>query len=222
MRLSPMRNKVLVFDLDDTLYKEIDFLKSAFHEIANRISVSIDPQTVFDEMMHTYYKHENVFQLIINKYCPLETIGHLLEIYRNHHPDISLPIETEKVLEQLSQKATLGMITDGRAITQRNKIKALRLDRYFKDDNILISEETGFVKPSEEPYFFFMNKYPSSDYCYIGDNTEKDFVAANSLGWETICLKDNGNNIHKQVFSLPSSYLPHHIIDDFTQLKEKH
>ena len=29
------RNKVIVFDLDDTLYKEIDYLKSAYHEIAD-------------------------------------------------------------------------------------------------------------------------------------------------------------------------------------------
>ena len=28
-----IKNKVIVFDLDDTLYKEIDFLKSAYLEI---------------------------------------------------------------------------------------------------------------------------------------------------------------------------------------------
>jgi len=28
-----MRKRVVVFDLDDTLYKEIDFLKSAYMEI---------------------------------------------------------------------------------------------------------------------------------------------------------------------------------------------
>ena len=33
-----MRNKVFVFDLDDTLYKEIDFLRSAYREIAGIIT----------------------------------------------------------------------------------------------------------------------------------------------------------------------------------------
>ena len=27
---------------------------------------------------------------------------------------------------------------------------------------------------------------------------EKDFIAPNKLGWTTVCLLDNGMNIHKQ------------------------
>lgn len=30
-----MKRKIIVFDLDDTLYKEVDFLKSAYQEIAS-------------------------------------------------------------------------------------------------------------------------------------------------------------------------------------------
>ena len=33
-------NNVVVFDLDDTLYKEIDFLKSAFHDISEIIATN--------------------------------------------------------------------------------------------------------------------------------------------------------------------------------------
>ena len=45
-------------------------------------------------------------------------------------------------------------------------------------------------------------------YSYIADNTKKDFVTPNMMGWLTICLNDQGNNIHKQDFSLPNEFLP--------------
>ena len=34
-----MKNKIFIFDLDDTLYKEIDFLYSAYREIAGWIEL---------------------------------------------------------------------------------------------------------------------------------------------------------------------------------------
>lgn len=211
--------QVLVFDLDDTLYKEIDFLKSAFWQIANIVGVEDTPKKVFDEMMDAYYRHDNVFQHFISKFCPHETINHLLDIYRNHQPHISLSSDTAETLECLSSVATLAIITDGRSVTQRNKMAALRLQRFFHDADILISEETGFEKPSEVPFRLLMNRYPGSDFCYIGDNTAKDFIAPNKLGWDTICLRDNGQNTHPQDFDVQVSFLPKSIIESLSKLR---
>ena len=90
-----------------------------------------------------------------------------------------------------------------------NKIRALGLDQYFDDDMIVISESFGSEKPCEENNRYFMKKFPEcSDFTYVGDNPKKDFLASNSLCWKTICLFDDGLNIHKQDFSLPKDYLP--------------
>lgn len=44
-----------------------------------------------------------------------------------------------------------------------------------------------------------MNRYPDCHgFTYVGDNLKKDFIAPNALGWLTVCLKDDGRNIHKQ------------------------
>ena len=44
-----------------------------------------------------------------------------------------------------------------------------------------------------------MNRYPEChDFTYVGDNLKKDFIASNTLGWLTVCLKDDGRNIHRQ------------------------
>ena len=84
----------------------------------------------------------------------------------------------------------LGLLTDGRSISQRNKLSAMGITSLF--DEILISEEFGSEKPCEDNYLFFQNKYSTNDCVYFGDNFGKDFVTPNRLGWKTIGLLDDG------------------------------
>ena len=110
----------------------------------------------------------------------------------------------------------LGIITDGRTVTQLNKIEALGLHSLIADEDIVISERFGSEKPSPRNYLYFMNKYGAdARYYYIADNTAKDFIAPNRLGWTTVCLKDNGQNIHKQNFSLSDDFLPKYTVEEF-------
>jgi putative hydrolase of the HAD superfamily len=199
-----IKNKVIVFDLDDTLYKEIDFLKSAYLEIASIVDKD-HCETLYDNMISNYYKGENVFKLVSEMY-PTYTIERLLKIYREHYPSISLSNEEWNVLLKLKTEAITGLITDGRSLTQRNKIKALGLENYF--DKIVISEEIGYSKPDIRLFNEF-KKYDVSQYYYVANDTRKDFVTPNRIGWITICLLDvNNRNIQKQDFSLSEYYLP--------------
>ena len=49
-----MCKKVVVFDLDDTLYKEIDYLKSAFQEIADYFRDQYGIYVLWGEMLRYY------------------------------------------------------------------------------------------------------------------------------------------------------------------------
>ncbi len=201
--------QVVVFDLDDTLYKEVDFLKSAFREIADTIG---HPE-VYNFMLKCYRDGENVFKTVIERYNLSYTVDQLLEIYRNHKPDITLNTSTVAALNALRDRGvTMGLMTDGRTVTQRNKIKVLGLSRWIGENDILISEEFGYGKPDIHCYEYFMNRYPEAVFSYVGDNLSKDFVTANRLGWNTICLLDDGRNIFKQDFDIDESYLPKHKI----------
>lgn len=212
------KHKVIVFDLDDTLYKEVDYLKSAYRKIADFVEKESSGHDVYDKMIAWWEAGKNVFENLISC-CHLNvTVDDLLDMYRKHQPQICLDETTRRLLNQLCQTCQLGIISDGRSITQRNKIKAMSLEFYF--DNILISEETGYSKPSEEPYRFFMKQYPECEYMYVGDNPAKDFLAPNKLEWMTVCLLDNGRNIHPQDFSLTTEYLPQRKIKDITELLE--
>lgn len=198
-----MKTTTIVFDLDDTLIKEIDFLKSAFMEISRIVNSKDD--NLFPQMMNWYYEKENVFQNLVELY-PDYDIMNLKTIYRNHFPNFNSNSKVKYFLIELKNSGfKLGLITDGYKVTQRNKIKALDIELLF--DLIIISEEFGSEKPNLKNYEIF-HQFNTDEYFYIGDNVNKDFISPNSLGWKTVCLIDNGYNIHKQDFEKDILYLP--------------
>lgn len=192
--------KVICFDLDDTLYKEIDYLSAAYQVISKAV-FGDEWDVYYAQMLKWYEAGEDVFQNACDLVPGLEKAS-LLQMYRCDVHELTLPAEVEEVLSSLqSGGARLGIITDGRSVTQRNKIEALGLKKYFADEDIIISEEFGSEKPSPANYEYFMRLYPdASGFMYVGDNLKKDFIAPNALGWETVCLLDDGRNIHKQDF----------------------
>lgn len=218
MRIDTMQ-RVVVFDLDDTLCREIDFLKSAYKEIAGATMVS--SESIYEDMLRLYHSGDDVFAFVESITSGDMPKSRALEIYRNHKPTISFIDGGEVLLNKLKESGyIIGLITDGRSITQRSKIEALMLNRWIEDSDIVISEEFGSSKPSEANYRFFMDKYPNATYSYIGDNTKKDFISPNKLGWCSICLIDSGDNIHKQSFEIEADYLPQYRVDSLVEIFE--
>ena len=222
--MMPFSCKQLVcFDIDDTLYKEVWYLKSAFKEVANFIAKSgeSDSAAVYEAMITLWSEGKSPFQEI-NTLLHIDVpIKECLRIYREHKPYIHLDEGTENTLKALRKNdCIIGLITDGRSLTQRNKIEALGLCDYIAECDIVISEEFGSEKPSALNYLYFMEKYPHATFTYVGDNLAKDFIAPNSLGWKTICLLDNGENIHQQDLSLSKEYQPDFFIKDIMETVE--
>ena len=225
------RMKVICFDLDDTLYKEIDYLKSAYREIAEYAaahctscsdSVNILAIKAYNRMLDAYREGLNAFEEL-NLFLGLELpISDYLYIYRHHKPKIALPEDVAMTLDELQAKGVrIGLITDGRSVQQRNKIEALGLGKWIEEEDIVISEEFGSEKPALANYEFFMKRYPEChDFTYVGDNLKKDFIAPNALGWQTICLKDDGRNIHRQrVDDIEKRMMPKRWIDSFVSIR---
>lgn len=189
-----------VFDLDDTLFQEIDFLHSAYRYIARQLAADA-ADSLYTEMWHRYQRKENVFEWLLSRFgkmVPNLELTTLLAWYRDHKPELSLAQEVSDFLAVLKQKEIgLGLITDGRSVTQRNKLKALGIEEKF--DLIIISEEFGSEKPNPANYEVFIKKFGQRDYWFVGDNTKKDFIIPIRLGWNIICMKDCGKNIHPQI-----------------------
>jgi putative hydrolase of the HAD superfamily len=210
--------KVFVFDLDDTLYKEIDYLKSAYKEIATKLE-AIGVIDAYPQMIAWYETKQNVFDKI-NEYYHLNVSNYdLLNWYRYHLPHISLSEGATDLLKSIIAYGNkVGLITDGRSKTQRNKIEALGLLQYVDSDDIIISEEFGSEKPNPRNYEYFEVKYPEAEYIYIADNTDKDFVMPNRLGWVTIGLLDDGRNIHRQKLNTEEDFQPRIWLKSLTEI----
>ncbi len=194
------KNSFVVFDLDDTLYNEIDYLKSAYRHIANTINPAIE-NNIYTDLLNWYNQGLNPFSHLIEKYPTTLSVNQLLDLYRFHTPQIKIHAEAFDFIQWLiKQEIPMGLITDGRSITQRNKLQSLQITELFTD--IIISEEFGSEKPDKNNFLYFAKRYPGKTFTYIADNTKKDFIAPRELNWQMICLLDNGNNIHKQDLSL--------------------
>lgn len=209
-------NTVVVFDLDDTLYNEMDFLKSAYTSIAKQLEPN-DWKKLFAYMFSLYRCKEDVFAIIAMEYKTNK--GELIETYRGHKPNITL---FDGVLETIhnirSKDGKIGILTDGRARTQMNKIEALGLTELV--DCMVISEDVGTEKPNEQNFKLISDRFKDSTYYYVADNLKKDFIAPNALGWGSIALLDNGLNIHYDSYlHLNKNQMPQNFILSFAELK---
>lgn len=219
-------NVVVVFDLDDTLYYEIDYLKSAYKEISKLLygvqKLDLSEDDIFNKMISCYNNWGNVFSEIITV-CEIRdySVSDLIQLYRNHIPTISLAPEVENLLNLFKESnVQMGLITDGRSIQQRAKINALGLQKYLS--HIIISEEFGSEKPNMKNFMSCVDFFNSKEtiFYYVGDNINKDFVSPNKLGWTSVCLKSKGFNIHDQNIYVEFEYKPTFEISTLFELKD--
>lgn len=200
-------------DLDDTLYAELDYLISAYRFIVSQLEISTNSGSdLYEEMFYLFENGQNVFEFLLKKYKFLSK-DQLLYWYRFHYPQIVLFDGVLECLNFLKKEYKFAIVTDGRSVTQRNKIKALGIESLL--DEVVISEEIGTEKPHINNFSLIEKSLGCKSYVYVADNLKKDFITPNYLGWNTICLLDQGNNIHKQDFSIyeiGSSFLPKKVV----------
>ncbi len=217
----PINNRsVVCFDLDDTLYNELDYLKSAYWELAGLLEPK-NPQGLYARMISLYRSRQNVFEFLTDSYTITKV--ELLHKYRYHDPDIELLPGAYNVLLQIKDAGGyLSILTDGRSQSQRNKVMALGI--YDLIDQLLISEELGTEKPNEANYIAVEAEFPGCSYTYIADNFKKDFIVPNARGWNSIALIDNGKNIHVNAHEYMSyeKQQPKGLIRSFSDLRVLH
>lgn len=211
------KNSVVVFDLDDTLYKEIDYQTSGLKFISNYLNelFCIDCYNFLLEQRNNSVK--DLWGGLCTQYDLSPSIKEtLLWMYRLHSPTIELESGARKLLSFLFEVGIpYSIVTDGRSITQRLKVKALGLDGI----PLYISDEYDGVKPMPQRFQLIENNNPENNYYYIADNIKKDFITPNKLGWTTICLRDDGRNIHTQsIEGIDRNCLPDYWVDDLIEV----
>jgi putative hydrolase of the HAD superfamily len=206
---------VIVFDLDDTLYDEIDFIKSGFKEI----SVYLKDNKYYNFMIDEFYQNGSgkIFDKLIEIFDLDISLQKLIEIYRFHKPNITLPQDSINLLE-FTQDFKTALISDGHYVTQKNKFNALDLGKYINYP--IFTDFYHTKKPELKPFEMVMKEYPNEKYIYISDNPKKDFIAPNKLGWNSIRYKNN-IGIYKE-YNSNATYEVENRLDIIEILKENY
>ncbi len=225
-----MSPEILVaFDIDDTLYKEREYVMSARRYIAGQIARKYGdryPQLTVEKLMRVmepYPVHgPGAFDALV-EFLPAEVsedyggIPQMVRDYRTHpDPAITLREDAEKLLRRLNAEGiATAIITDGTVRTQTSKARALGVTRLVSPALISVSEAVGSEKYSPLPFLRIMSLMPGvKRYVYIADNVAKDFYWPRRLGWTTIALADPRNeNIFPQVMAPAPHNTPAHFPD---------
>lgn len=220
----------VVFDMDDTLYAEIDYCKSGFAAVAEFIAKSPDfstsaaPEAIFECLWSQFNSgnRQRTFNAALDQlgidYGDQDVLG-LVKVYREHIPQISLPEDSRRILDALKTKYRLAMLSDGFLPAQRLKVEALGIEKYF--ECIVYTEALGreFWKPHTKGFEFILKELDQkAENCvYIGDNPKKDFIGPNSLGFVTIELA-LPSRVHSTENDLGAGAKANHQISSIEQL----
>jgi len=187
--------KAILFDLDDTLYEEKEFVKSGFKEVAKFISNKFKiNEKIFYKILSNVFNEVirgNIFNIALERLninFDDDTILLMVKIYREHNPKIKLDKDIRSLLIKLRGIYSLGIITDGYYEVQKKKIQALKLEELF--DFIIYTDQYGkeYWKPNVFSYKLALkelNLLPEET-VYIGDNPYKDFIGAKKVGIPTV------------------------------------
>lgn len=205
--------RCVVFDLDDTLFPERDYVRSGFDAVANEVErrYGYDCRAILDSRFESH-QLSGAFQAVVAaaSLSP-EALSSMRAVYRAHWPSLHLNPEVLAGLRGLKrQDGVVACITDGRSVGQRNKIAALGLEEILQP--VLISEETGYCKPDPHNYLDMMRLVQAREYWYVADNVEKDFVAPNRLGWRTIGVESCHGVRAGLVGSVPTDHQPQQVM----------
>ncbi|WP_136042845.1 MULTISPECIES: HAD family hydrolase [unclassified Microbacterium] len=190
-----MPERVYVFDLDDTLYLERDYVRSGFSHIGEVARDRYDAIGVGDFAWSLFDRgvRGNTFDLIVARFgLPADARDVFIEEYRHHEPDIALQPDAGSFIRSLPDDAVgTGVITDGFAEGQRKKLNALGVAGLL--ENIVVTAEHGpdWTKPSEIAFRLIASRFsaPGIEFVYFGDNPRKDFDAPRQLGWRTVRVR---------------------------------
>ncbi len=191
----------LVFDLDDTLYPEHKFVASGYRAVAHHVASRYGgpEDVVFARMMAVFRScgRDKVLDTVVEEFTDFSApVSELVEVYRNHKPEIRLPSGYCELLGRLRRESRLGILTDGLPEVQKRKIGALGLQELV--DAVVYTWEYG--REFEKPHVFGFGKILAAlgagTRCsvFIGDSVQKDGRGALDAGMRFIHVAAEGNN----------------------------
>ncbi|HKR55780.1 MAG TPA: HAD family hydrolase [Gemmatimonadales bacterium] len=187
--------RLVVFDLDDTLYLERDYVRSGLREVGRKLGKRAFLKTAW-RLFEAGERKRIIDRALeeIGVTPSLKLIRSLVARYRSHIPRVRLCPDARRFLARPPEGVAIAVITDGRVRTQGAKLKALGIDRLAT--RIVITGRWGirYAKPHPRAFRWMERtfKLPGTACTYVGDNPAKDFQAPRAMGWRVIRMRRPG------------------------------
>lgn len=191
--------KAIIFDLDDTLYDNLNQVaKKAMHEADKAMAhfLKEDAEVISNLRADLIQKGIRFFdqnplichELGVNK----QLIDKAGEIANNHYylfpnvKGIKLFPGVPALLKKLRRKHKLALITFGVLEKQQEKIKILKVAPYF--DFVAVDQWSGIKATKADSFLDVMEKLKlkAEEIAVVGDNPKNEIEVGNKLGMTTI------------------------------------
>jgi HAD superfamily hydrolase (TIGR01549 family) len=202
----------IIFDMDGTLIKHTWRLEQLTQALFARFADRLAP-VVHDQFFDCFWpKNEDMWYMMVDgaltgdtaaKYSYFNTLRALggdtslaeamVAAWNELVLAEAVPFaDTAPVLAALRGRFKLGILTNGFATLQRQKIKRHRLDEQV--DFTLVSEEVGYHKPDRRLFLAALKLAGSvqpAQVLYVGDSLTADIQGAQSAGFNPVFICDD-------------------------------
>lgn len=197
----------VVFDLDDTLFLERDYVSSGLAAVGRYMAGEMG---IVEFSRHATAAFEagvrgrifDVALIALGVEPTADLVLRLVDVYRSHVPDISPLADADGCVRALRARGTpLAVITDGPLASQRAKADALGVPAWSETTIFTTELGDGFAKPHRRAFELVERACAAGPPgTYVADNPAKDFVAPRALGWRTVRVRRVGS-LHERVDS---------------------
>ncbi len=193
-----MQHKAIFFDIDDSLYdstRQSSYARSHAIEAMIDAGLDVDKQVIAETLAHVIRKHGSNYGLHYN--VLLEALGrpadpHLIAAAVVAYHNVKLvylqPFEETipSLLTLRDRGYRLGIITNGLAVKQWEKLIRLGLQHFFH--SVTISEEVGCEKPDAAIFDQACQQLGVTPEvsAFVGNDPRKDIAGANRAGMTSI------------------------------------
>lgn len=197
--LRSKRIKAVIFDLDDTLYNQMQHLAGAYLSVGrlmNRL-FGLNPLEVKRNLLKLAKVKGSasgmLFNILLENYKikpENELLNRMISTFYSYKLTKLEPYkDAANLLRMLKKKGLkLGLLTEGRPELQKAKLEALGFKKLF--DDVIVTDELGgrYKKPNPEGFSEIAKRLgvKPEESIYLGDNPKKDFIGPRKIGMLTV------------------------------------
>ncbi len=199
--------KLILFDLDNTLFNFKDCWEYALTRLFDHFELEVDIEIFKNKFIEYDLKYWTIYE---NGECDIDYLRNkrLMDTLKDFNININYEdatmyfnvffnyvieyikpnVKNIELLKNLKSKYKLGILTNGKILEQKRKINSLNLNTIFEEDEIFISEKIGYEKPDKKAFKYVLDKLnvEPENTIYVGDSIRNDVKGALNTGIKAV------------------------------------